>query len=145
MDSVDFLLGEFGPSVYSFIISIIGNCDDVDDIYQTVFLRLFEKKPSFCDRRAARAWLFKTARNCTLDVIKARKKTDELKDDIAVLDEPDIFEIIGTLPDDYREAVYLYYQHGMSLKEIAQITGLTVNGVKSRLRRARLILKEVLQ
>ena len=145
MDSIDILLREFGPSVYSFIVSMIGRCDDADDIYQTVFLRLFEKKPSFRDRRAARAWLLKVARNCTADVINARKRTVELKDDVAVLDDPDIFEIIGALPENYREAVYLHYQHGMSLKEIAQITGLTVNGVKSRLRRARLILKEVLQ
>lgn len=145
MDSIDILLGEFGPSVYSFIVSMIGRCDDADDIYQTVFLRLFEKKPSFRDRRAARAWLLKVARNCTVDVINARKRTVELKDDVAVLDDPDIFEIIGALPENYREAVYLYYQHDLTVKEIADITGLTVNGVKSRLRRARLILKEVLQ
>lgn len=145
MDNVDILLDEFGPSVYSFIVSMIGRHDDADDIYQTVFLRLFEKKPSFSDRRAARAWLLKTARNCTVDVINARKRTDELKDDVAVSDAPDIFEIIGALPESYREAVYLYYQHDMTVKEIAEITGLTVSGVKSRLRRARLILKEVLQ
>ena len=57
---------------------------------------------------------------------------------------------MGMTPVEYRNvhrfslARHLYSE-GKTLEEIAQITGLTVNGVKSRLRRARLILKEVLQ
>lgn len=146
MDSVDILLERFGPAVYRFIVSRIGMCDDADDIYQTVFLRLFEKKPTFRDKRAALSWLLKTARNLTVDYFNERKKTVPITEDIVYPDtKGDIYELIAMLDESYREVVYLFYQEDLSVKEIARITGISSGAVRTRLTRARKKLREALK
>ena len=143
MQNIEALLNEFGPCVYGFIVSKLGKCDDADDVYQTVFLRLLEKQPVFRDKRAVRAWLFKTAYNCVMDIYRARQKTCPLTDDIIAHDEQnDIFDMISHLDESYRDVVYLFYQEDMKIKEIAKVLGLNEGTVKTRLRRARAQLLE---
>ncbi len=143
MQNIEALLNEFGPCVYGFIVSKLGRCDDADDIYQTVFLKLLEKQPNFRDKRAVRAWLLKVAYNCIMDLYRARKKNCPLTDDIVAHDEQnDIFDIISHLDKDYRDVTYLFYQEDMKIKEIAKVLNLNEGTVKTRLRRARAKLLE---
>ncbi len=143
MQNIEALLNEFGPCVYGFIVSKVGKCDDADDIYQTVFLRLLEKRPVFFDKRAVRAWLFKTAYNCAMDLFRTRQKTCPLTDEMVANDsDNDIFDIISHLDEAYRDVIYLFYQEDMKIKEIAKVLELKEGTVKTRLRRARAQLLE---
>ncbi|SIH27539.1 RNA polymerase sigma factor sigV [Mycobacteroides abscessus subsp. abscessus] len=49
------------------------------------------------------------------------------------------------LPDHYREVIYLHYFEEMSMKEIAAVTGINQNTIKTRLKRAKQLLKERLE
>ena len=57
----------------------------------------------------------------------------------------ELVEAMFKLPVKYREIIYLFYYQEASQKEIAEICGLNVNTVKSRLTRAKQLLKEILQ
>ena len=87
----------------------------------------------------------KTAYHAMLDIIKKRSRECELLDIYASPDKTDDFcDIIDTLPSKYRDAVYLFYGEQMKISEIAQVLGITQSGVKSRLLRAKQMLKEEL-
>lgn len=55
-----------------------------------------------------------------------------------------VLEAVLSLPEKYRAPVHLYYYEGYSQKEIAEILGLRLTAVQTRMQRARAILKEVL-
>lgn len=143
---IEQIIDEYGPSVYSFALSRLKNEEDASDVYQNVFYKLFEKKPRFSKKSQIKAWLMKTAYNFTMQVFRKRKNTVELTEDIAVNahEHNSFFDMLDSLPEIYRDAVYLYYAENMKVNEIAKILGLTAGGVKSRLARARNYLKEEL-
>lgn len=143
---IEQIIDEYGPSVYSFALARLKNEDDAVDVYQTVFYKLFEKKPRFSKKAQIKAWVMKTAYNCTMDVFRKRKKTVELTDDIPVnaTEHNGFYEILDTLPELYRDTVYLYYGEDMKVNDIAKVLGISSGGVKSRLARAREYLKEEL-
>ncbi len=142
---LDIIMEQFGPSVYSFALSRLKNESDASDVYQHTFLKLFEKKPTFENKAQLKSWLMKTAYHAMLDIIKKRARECELCDIYAAPDKTDMFcDIIDTLPPKYRDAVYLFYGEQMKISEIATVLGITVSGVKSRLVRAKQMLKEEL-
>ena len=141
---IEQIINEYGPSVYSFALSRLKNEDDAADVYQTVFLKLFSKKPKFSKPHQIKSWLMKTTYNCTTDIFRRRKNTVELTDDIPHQDERGFYDLLDTLPELYRDAVYLYYGESMRVSEIAKVLGISAGGVKSRLARARKYLKEEL-
>lgn len=142
---VEQIIDKYGASVYSFALSRLGNEDDAADVYQNVFYKLFEKKPRFSKECQIKAWLMKTAYNCTVDIFRSRKKTVELTEDIPSTDgKSGFYALLDALPEIYRDTVYLYYGEDMKVKEIARVLGISASGVKSRLARARELLKEEL-
>lgn len=110
------------------------------------FISCLKKKPRFSKKAQIKAWVMKTAYNCTMDVFRKRKKTVELTDDIPVnaTEHNGFYEILDTLPELYRDTVYLYYGEDMKVNDIAKVLGISSGGVKSRLARAREYLKEEL-
>ena len=142
---LDIIMEQYGPSVYSFALSRLKNEADASDVYQYTFLKLFEKKPTFESRAQLKSWLMKTAYHAILDTIKKRSRECELTDTYPTQDKTDDFlYIIDSLPQKYRDVVYLFYAEQMKISEIAQVLGITQSGVKSRLLRAKQMLKEVL-
>ena len=142
---LDIIMDTYGPSVYSFALSRLKNEADASDVYQYTFLKLYEKKPIFESREQLKAWLMKTAYRAILDTIKKRGRECELLDIYPTEDKTDNFlDIIDTLPQKYRDVVYLFYGEQMKINEIAAVLGITASGVKSRLLRAKQMLKEVL-
>lgn len=91
--------------------------------------------------------------DCTAGKLRgtSAKKTPEHKEtnpEAQILQEETIQEVqkmVQQLPEKYRLVVYLYYSADMKLTEIAECLHLSVNTVKTRLRKAKLLLKEKLE
>ncbi len=141
---IENIIERYGSAVYSFALMRLKNPDDAADVYQNVFLKLFEKKPHFTSEPQLKSWLMKTTYNFSADILRKQNRECELTDDIAGKDiEYDgFYDTIETLPKKYREAVYLHYGEDMKITDIAKVLGLTAGGVKARLSRARKMLKE---
>ena len=109
---------------------------------QETFLRMLSAKPVFESDRHEKAWLIVTASNLCKDALKKWwRKNENIDDYLDIAEEPrqedSILEIILQLPNDYKDAVYLYYYEGYTTVEIARHLNCPEATVRSRLMRAR--------
>lgn len=141
---IENVIERYGTAVYSFALMRLKNPDDAADVYQNVFLKLFEKKPQFKSEPQLKSWLMKTTFNFSTDILRKQNRECELTDDIAAreVEYDGFFETIESLPEKYRDVIFLHYGEDMKISDIAKVLGLTAGGVKARLSRARKMLKE---
>lgn len=139
----------YAPAIYRLAYARTGSRADAEDIMQEVFVRLLRTRPDFADRAHARAWLLRVAANCANDWFRApwRRREGPLTDSLPAPEHEDggVVEAVLALPAKYRAAVHLYYYEELSVAEIAKITGKSESAVKSRLFRARAMLREALK
>ena len=139
----------YAPAIYRLAYARTGSRADAEDIMQEVFVRLLRTRPDFADRAHARAWLLRVAANCANDWFRApwRRRGGPVTDSLPSPEHEDggVVEAVLALPAKYRAAVHLYYYEELSVAEIAKITGKSESAVKSRLFRARAMLREALK
>ena len=129
-------------TVYRVCYSFMKNKADTEDMVQETFLRLVSTKKRFENERHERAWLIVTASNLCKDSLKKWwRKNENIEDFLDIAEEPkqedSILDIILQLPEDYKDAVYMYYYEGYTTVEIASHLGCPEATVRSRLMRAR--------
>ena len=139
----------YAPAIYRLAYARTGSRADAEDIMQEVFVRLLRAGPDFADRAHARAWLLRVAANCANDWFRApwRRREGPLTDSLPAPEHEDggVVEAVLALPAKYRTAVHLYYYEELSVAEIAAVLGKSEGAVKSRLFRARALLRRYLK
>ena len=135
-------------TVYRVCYSFMKNRADTEDMVQETFLRLLASKPRLQNERHEKAWLIVTASNLCKDNLKKLWRNNENIDDYPDLAAPkqedQILDIILQLPEDYKDAVYMYYYEGYTTAEIAAHVGAPEATVRSRLSRARQKLQSMM-
>lgn len=117
---------------------------------QETFLKLLSCDQVFENERHEKAWLIVTASNLCKDALKKWWRKNEDIDDYPGLAGPEqdmdnfVLDAILRLPEDYKDAVYLYYYEGYTTAEIAENAGCTESNIRSRLSRARKMLQTTL-
>ncbi len=151
----DQLLAEI-PNLRAFALSLAGNSDRADDLVQDTLVKAWANAGSFTEGTNIRAWLFTIMRNTFFSQYrKARREVQDvdgeaaarlvaLPDQIAHLDFADFKAELDRLPADQREALVLIGASGFSYEEAADICGVAVGTIKSRVNRARRRLIELL-
>lgn len=127
------------------------NTADTEDIFQTVFLKYALSSAEFESREHEKAWFIRVTINACKDLLKSffRSRTVSL-DELAELpaemsdDNRYVLEAVLSLPDKYKEVVYLHYYEDYTAPEIGKILGKNVNSVYTLLNRARQQLREKL-
>ncbi len=123
---------------------ITGDVETARDVVQEVFLRLWQQDPTVLDGRL-KPWLYTVARNRAVDIKRkeshmptATLETSDMptagRDDpaaSAVAREGQAYVLtqLGRLGGDQQEVIRLRFQHGLSYKEIAEVTGKSVGNV----------------
>ena len=127
------------------------NHADTEDIFQTVFLKYALHTEPFTDAEHEKAWLIRVTINACKDLLKSffRSRTvslDEVLEQPAELppDHREVLEAVLSLPQKYRDVIYLHYYEGYSAPEIGRILKKNVNTVYTLLGRARQQLRETL-
>lgn len=139
-----------GDAVYRLALCRLQNAADAEDVYQDVFLRLLEQRTGGWDGERTKAWLLRTALNRCADLGRARKRRgtlslDEMPDMARPVDEAaELWDAVARLPEKLRTAVHLFYGEGYESGEIGALLGVPAATVRSRLRRARAELKDLL-
>ena len=147
-------------SLYRVSKSILKNDADCEDAVSEAIVKAFGNLASLKKDKHAKTWLTRILINECFHIRKQRKKVTLLsEEDSWVLERreensgnlleverySEIYHFIGKLKEKQRLAVILYYYEGYSIKEIASIMEVTQGTVKSRLGRARKILKQYLE
>lgn len=165
------LVGRYQDRVYALALRIVGEAHDAEDVAQQTFLSLVEHLREFRGECAVAGWVLRIASNHALKVLRKRRglptvptgtagEPDECyaevphpefiapwRDDPADLAERrevrDLIDVaLAELDEKYRIVFVLRDIEGFSVKETADLTGLTESAVKVRLLRARLALRE---
>ena len=146
---------EFSGSLRTFIRRRVKDDNVADDLLQDVFVKIHNKLHTVADADRLAPWLFRIARNSITDYYRSRS-TDRFAPDNDLLDTDSVDEnmndVVGQwiidrideLPDAYREPIALAELQGVTQTAIAEQTGLTVSGAKSRVQRGRRMLKDML-
>jgi RNA polymerase sigma-70 factor (ECF subfamily) len=145
----DTLYAEHQQAIFRYLCRFVGHAEDARDLTQEVFLRVSRTRVPDADAAGLRAWVFAIARNLALNHVRDRRPRET---GVAVISaEPAVQELavaieqaLGALGDVDRDAFLLREAGGLSYQEIADTCELTVEAVRTRLRRARQQLREAL-
>lgn len=165
------LMQEYGTKVLHLAYYYLKDRHLAEDVAQEVFIKAYRNWESFRGESSAYTWLYKITVNLCRD--KARSAwwrrllpsedprvsagesggpesliaTEEGPEEAVLLsDRRDrLMQQVMKLPDAYREVVVLFYYQDLSTVEIAEVTGQNENTVKTRLFRARGMLKQMLE
>lgn len=142
-------------SLRMYLSKRLPNISDVDDILQEAFLKALNAQKAGKDIDNIHAWLFAVAKTALADLYRSRGVlTTSLEDDLSEPENDDmqlhqelalcVRPFIEHLPEKYRDTILATQIEGMSLTEYARVHGLSVSAIKSRVARARKILKQEL-
>ncbi len=152
------LVERHGDLVFAVCLRILGDRDLALDATQETFLTLFRRAGSFRRESKLSTWLYRVAVNASLDIDRRRRRhlTAVLPEghdppDPAAADElaavelrPALEEALAAIPVELRAAVVLVDALDLGLTEVADILGVPVGTVKSRVFRARRHLARLL-
>lgn len=154
------LVATYQGPIFNLAYRMLGNACEAEDAVQETFLRMYTKLHTYQPERKLSAWVFSIASHYCIDRLRRRRGTslsldeepvattlparlpgpEELLQQAEARDE--VQRLVEQLAPAYRVPVILRYWHDLSYAEIADVMGLTVPAVKSRLHRARLQLLE---
>lgn len=153
-DAFGVLVHKYQEMVYTYAFQKVRNEADAQDIMQEIFLQAYRRLYQLRHPHLFRSWLYTIMSNeCKRWLVRVTKKRRreivlEEATDEALRIEPahavpvegwqvNLEQAISALPDESRIAVSMFYMGDCSLKEISEFLGISVNTVKSKLRRAR--------
>ena len=159
-----------GSKLYGLALQIMRNEDDAQEVLQDALVAVWNKVGMFEGRSAFSSWMYRVTANVALMRLRKQKKFEHdvsldntgADHELPLIQLPDPGEqpdaaalrvemgervrgAIDALPEPYRSTVLLADVEGLSLAEIAEATESSVPAVKSRLHRARLSLRKVLE
>lgn len=151
----------YGSTVFRFAFTLLRSFHHAEDVYQETFLALHSSQQIFESDEHLKAWLLKVAGNrCRTIYREKQRHREDLIDpadfvSIPITDEKapsseapnagGVWDIVDTLNNDQREAIYLFYVEGYSTEEIATIVGVSNATIRTRLHRARAKIKQRLK
>lgn len=156
--SFEILLNRHKDRVYAFIMSKIKNRDITEDIFQDTFIKVINslQKGNYNEQGKFLPWMMRIAHNLVIDHFRKQSKmrmvrsTDEydifnlLDSNSATIEQEmiitqvktDLKLLIEQLPEDQKEVLNMRYFEEMSFKEIAELTGVSINTALGRMRYA---------
>lgn len=155
-EKLEILWNEFSSDLRTFIISKVKNDSDSDDILQDVFLKIHDNIESLKDEKKIKAWIYQITRNAIIDYFRVgnrEQKASGIFKELSFatpssrfMDEAisDMIKYMDQMAPEYCEALCLTELEGMSQTEYAEKKGLSYSGAKSRVQRARVMLREML-
>jgi RNA polymerase sigma-70 factor, ECF subfamily len=168
-DALSTLMARYQHRIYRYLLRLVRQPADAEDLFQQTWIRVAEKIRSFDTSRNFDAWLFALARNLALDHLRRRRPSSleeslrgDSREDTMVSRlpsaDPGPFEqllareragrlavALENLPLSYREVLTLRFEEEMKIEEIAQVLATPVATVKSRLYRSLAQLRQILE
>jgi RNA polymerase sigma-70 factor, ECF subfamily len=162
------LVERHGRSVFRLAFRMTGNESDAEDIVQETFLRAYKQLDKFDWRASFSTWLYRIAANCSLDLIRSRKRRQEQQTSVAgeeqepVLSLPsgdpapdrlafsgEVQQLLGPALDQLspmeRSAFVLRHYEGMCMEEIGKALGVQAGAAKHSVFRAVQKLRRALE
>ena len=156
-DAFAALVERYRRRAFGVALRILGRRQDAEDAVQQAFLRLYEARGQYDPKWRLSTWFYRILTNTCVDELRRRRPLIPLEEwDGSSVERPDhtlerwereqlLQSALATIPPEARTVLALYYGDGRSYQEIGAIRGVSVNTVKTHLRRGRLALRRALQ
>lgn len=170
LDAYEQLLRRYESKVYNLALKFTRNPEDAEEVLQDVFVTLYQKIKGFEGKSAFSSWLYRIVVNASFMKLRKRKQNPAVSiEDLTpmmrsqFLDWPDhqpavrsdsitinnelrsiVESAITRLPDEYRAVFVLRDVDGLSNQEVSEILDISLPAIKSRLHRARIMLRRKL-
>ncbi len=164
--SLDTLINKHKSKVFSYILMVVKNRELAEDIFQDAFIKVIRSLHAgkYNDEGRFVSWVMRIAHNLIIDHYRKDKQLKTISDDdseVPLLDtvqfaevtveqnmvveqiHKDIKHLVEKLPDEQKEVVKLRYYYDMSFKEIADLTGVSINTALGRMRYAIINLRKI--
>lgn len=162
----DVLLDRYKTKIYSYIYFIVHNEELAEDIFQDTFMKAIVtiQQGRYTESGKFSAWLTRIAHNLIIDMYRQERnecvvsneeydvdlfnnmKYSDETIEVRMVNEQvliDVRRLIDLLPDNQREIVYMRFYQELSFKEIAEITGVSINTSLGRMRYALMNLRKI--
>jgi len=161
-DAFAILVRRYEKPIYNLMLRMTGSEADAIDLTQDAFIRAYENLNRFRPSGRFFNWLYTIGMNLARDHLRRTKIKKEAEKQLrgsnssphidpekeSVLPDQLAPEEVRTslqqLPFEYREAIFLRFHEGLSMKELATILGVSLSGAKMRVRRGVLKLRQLL-
>jgi RNA polymerase sigma-70 factor (ECF subfamily) len=136
------LYQRYGPMVLRRCRRLLGNEEEARDVAQEVFARLLRHRERLSGRYPS-SLLYRIATNLSINRLRDRRREPALPGDVVLdriarmedMDAPVLLDrLFGRHPESTRTMAVLHYVDGMTLEEVARECGMSVSGVRKRLR-----------
>ena len=156
---IDQYIRQYGKRLYGLCLTLCANSFDADDLYQDTWLKAVKNISQYDESREFEPWLTRICVNTyrnrlrrimkspIFDAFSSEEEKTAVMENIATPESEDysrLHEAIDRLPEKLRIAVILFYFRDMDVGQTAQALNIPPGTVKSRLSKARKLLKEVL-
>lgn len=142
------IIDKYSDTVYRIALTRCGSVENAEDVYQEVFVKYFQTNPKFNNEEHEKAWFIRVTINLSKNNVRLfwNKNVSELDENsiFESKEENDVFNVVNTLPQNYKTVIYLSYYEGYKVKEIADFMKVKEGTVKTWLFRAREILRKKL-
>ena len=164
MQAMEEIVGQYENQVYNIAYGMLGSPEDAQDITQDVFVSVWEKIGQFRFRSKFSTWLYRIAKNVSLNEKSRRtsRKTDVVEiddsqawvpvdyqtpeDEILASEQQQILhKALGQLKESYRTILVLREMEELSYEDLSAVLGCSIGRVKSRLYEARMQLRGILK
>lgn len=159
---MDDIMQKYGQDILQLVFSYVNNTTIAEDLTQDIFVKCYKSLHTYSGKSKLRTWLWRIAINHCKDYLKSwYNKNVVIVDDNQTSSFPQKETVeqvilqkeadeslalsVMNLPIKYREVIFLFYFEELPIKEIAEITETKENTIKTRLKRAKEILKEQLE
>lgn len=162
----DTLLNRYQNRLYSYIFFIVKSTELAEDIFQETFVKAIMtiKQGRYTENGKFPAWLTRIAHNLIIDNYRQERNENVISNDDSEIDllnnmklsegtiemdiineqiHNDVRHLVKLLPDNQREVIYMRFYQDLSFKEIADITGVSINTALGRMRYAILNLRRM--
>ena len=160
-EKLEWLMKEYGENVARLAYVYTKQKQLAEDIAQEVFIKCYENLDNFRQESSHKTWLYRITVNLCKDKLKSwsfknivfteffsQTKNVIISPEMELVDREDkrfLSEKVLSLPIKYREIIILYYYEEFSYNQISDLLNIRNQTIKSRLHRARLLLKKSLE
>ncbi len=157
VEAFELLYATFKGRLYTFLLRMVEDPETADDLTHDVFAKVLKLLPNLSKEHKVLPWLYRVANNAAIDQLRRRRRFAWLRigsldgtvdephaadDQGRIPEQAHVQAVIRTLPPENAAALLLHALEGYSYKEIAQIQGVSMTAVRSRIARARSAFRE---
>lgn len=165
--AINTLIEKYRTKAYNYILMLVKDRDIADDISQELFIKVMGslKSGRYNDTGKFQSWLMRIAHNMVIDHFRQQKQRRGVSTDteidilnnkdlvdtniedqiISEQTETDVRKLVDRLPLEQREVVIMRHYLGLSFKEIAENTGVSINTALGRMRYALMNLRKLIE